>query len=336
MRGITLGYFLRRLGIFFLTIWIAATVIWLIPRLAPGDPITAMVSRMTSQAGYVENADKIIAGWKERFGLNDPLPVQYIRYMGNLVHMDFGFSMAYFPTPVSDIIGLALPWTVGLLLVAVTITFFLGNFLGAIMVWTRTPQLAKYLIPIGMIFTSLPSILAAIFLIYIFAFLLNWFPMNQAYGLGMQPTLSWEFAGSVIQHGILPATSIVIVSFGYWTLGMRGMMITVQGEDYMYLARAKGLRPLYMLYRYMVRNAILPQITAFAITLGTLVSGQILVEYVFGYQGMGTIIYNAILTQDFPVIQGTSFLLILITALAVMIIDLLYPLIDPRISLAGR
>jgi len=332
MSKITLGYFVRRLGIFFLTIWIAASIIWIIPRLAPGDPITAMVSRMMRNAGYVENSDKIIEGWKERFGLNDPLPVQYVRYMGNIVRLDFGYSLAYFPTPVSDIIGLALPWTVGLLLIAVTITFFLGNFLGAIMVWRGTPQLIKYLIPLGMIFTSIPSILAAIFLMYIFAFLLNWFPMLGAYELGLKPGFNLKFIASVIHYGTLPALSIVLVNFGYWALGMRGMMITVEGEDYMLLARAKGLAPFYVLYRYMVRNAILPQITAFAITLGTLVSGQILVEYVFSYQGMGTIIYNAIITQDFPVIQGTSFILIVMTALAVFIIDLIYPLIDPRIS----
>ncbi len=332
MGGITAGYLVRRLLIFFLTIWIAASVIWIIPRVAPGDPISAMIQRMITQSGYVENADKIIEGWKARFGLNDPLPVQYVRYLGNIIHFDFGYSLAYFPTTVNQIVGQALPWTLGLLLVAVTITFFLGNFLGAVMVWRNTPSLFKFLIPVGMIFTSLPSILAAIFLIYIFAFLLKWFPLIGPYDVGMKPNLSLDFIGNVIYHGTLPALSIVLVSFGYWTLGMRGMMITVEGEDYMQLARAKGLSPFYVLYRYMVRNAILPQITAFAITLGTLVSGQILVEYIFSYQGMGTVIYNAILTQDFPVIQGTSFLLILMTALAVLIIDLIYPLIDPRIS----
>jgi peptide/nickel transport system permease protein len=259
-----------------------------------------------------------------------------VRFLGNIIHLDFGPSMANFPTPVSELINQALPWTIGLLLIAVFITFFIGNFLGAIIVWRRTPRLIKYLIPIGMTFTSLPSILAALFLAYIFAFLLNWFPLIGSYDMGMKPVLSIPFILSVIQHGTLPALSIVIVSFGYWTLGMRGMMITVEGEDYMSLARAKGLGPFYMLYRYMVRNAILPQITAFAITLGTLISGQILVEYAFSYQGMGTVIYNAILNQDYPVIEGTTFLLIFITALAVLIIDLLYPLIDPRISYGAK
>jgi peptide/nickel transport system permease protein len=332
MGRLTLGYFLRRLLIFFLTIWVAATLIWVIPRLAPGDPITAMVGRMIRQAGYVENSDVIIEGWKARFGLNDPLHVQYMRYLGNLVRMDFGYSLAFFPTPVSEIIGRALPWTVGLLLIAVSITFVLGNFLGALLAWRQTPRLVKMLIPLGMIFTSIPSILAAIFLLYIFAFFLGWFPLTGAYKAGMTPSWDIEFIKSVIHHGTLPALSIVLVSFGYWALGMRGMMVTVEGEDYMHLARAKGLRPIYVLYRYMVRNAILPQITAFAITLGTLVSGQVLVEYIFTYQGMGSVVFTALRNQDFPVIQGTSFILILMTALAVLIIDLIYPLIDPRIS----
>ena len=336
MGGISRNYLIRRFGVFFLTIWVAATIIWLIPRLAPGDPITAMVDRMIRTAGYVENSDIIIEGWKERFGLNDPLHVQYVRYLGNLARFDFGYSLAYFPANVSEIIGRALPWTIGLLLVAVTITFLLGNFLGAIMVWTKTPQLIKYIIPLGMIFTSVPSILAALFLLYVFSFLLNLFPMLGAYEIGLQPGLNAEFVHSVIKHGTLPALSIILVSFGYWALGMRGMMITVEGEDYMQLANAKGLKPFYILYRYMVRNAILPQITAFAITLGTLVSGQILVEYIFAYQGMGTVIYDAITNQDFPVIQGTSFILIMMTALAVLIIDLIYPLIDPRISYGDK
>lgn len=337
MRGITLGYFLRRLGIFFLTIWIAATIIWLIPHLAPGDPISAMVQRMVSRSGFVENSAEIIAAWKEKFGLNDPLPVQYLRFLGNIVHLDFGYSMNNFPITVSELIGEYLPWTMGLLVVAVTITFLLGNFLGAIMVWRKTPRLITMLIPVGMLMTSLPSILAALFLTYVFAFLLNWFPLQYAYDASsVQPGLTPQFIGSVLQHGFLPALSIVVVSFGYWTLGMRGMMITVEGEDYMSLARAKGLKPFYLLYRYMVRNAILPQITAFAITLGTLVSGQTLVEYAFSYQGMGQLIYTAILNQDYPVIEGATFILIFMTALAVLIIDLIYPLIDPRISYGGK
>jgi peptide/nickel transport system permease protein len=192
------------------------------------------------------------------------------------------------------------------------------------------------MIPLSMIFTSVPSVLAALLLVYVFGFLLGWFPITNAFGRGMVPTFTLEFIGSVIYHGFLPAMSLVIVSFGYWVLGMRGMMVTIEGEDYMILAQAKGLKPFYVLYRYMIRNAMLPQMTALAVSVGTLVGGAILVEVIFVYNGMGTLVYSAIRNADYAVIQGTSFVLILTSALAVLLIDLTYPLIDPRISLEGR
>ena len=295
-----------------------------------------MVAGMSSAGGFVEDSEAIIEGWRERFGLDDPLGIQYLKYLGNLVSFDFGLSVSNFPTPVSSIIVGALPWTIGLLLLAMTLTFLIGNILGAIMVWTKTPGLIKAIIPLGMVFTSIPAILAGLFLLYIFAFATGLFPTGNSYAFDVTPGFNLEFILSVIKHGTLPALSIILVSFGYWVLGMRGMMITVQGEDYMQLANAKGLNPYYVLYRYMIRNAILPQITAFAITLGTLVSGQILVEYVFQYRGMGRVIYEAILARDFAVIQGGSFIIILMTALAVLVVDLIYPLIDPRISHGGE
>jgi len=319
-----------------LTIWLSASIIFIIPRLAPGDPISAMVSRISQQSGTVEGADDMVRVWREKFGLDDPLPVQYVRYLGNLLTLDFGYSMYAFPTSVGELIGRALPWTIGLLSVALVLTFFIGNFLGAILAWRRTPGLVKIIIPFSMIFTAIPSILAALFLVYIFGFILDIFPYRGSYARGLTPGLNSEFILSVIEHGTLPALAIILVSFGYWTLGMRGMMITVEGEDYMQLAQAKGLRPFYVLYRYMIRNAILPQVTALAISMGTLVSGQILVEYIFTYRGMGSVIITAIRNQDFALIQGAAFVTILATAIAVLIIDLIYPLIDPRISLQGR
>jgi peptide/nickel transport system permease protein len=336
MNRIPTIYFLRRFGIFLLTIWVSATIIWIIPRLSPTDPIAVMVAGMSSEGTFVEDSEAIIESWRERFGLNDPVPIQYLKYLRNLITLDFGYSVANFPSTVSSIIGEALPWTLGLLVVALFITFFFGNFIGAIMVWTKTPQLIKVLIPLGLVFTSIPSILAGLLLLYLFAFTLDWFPTTNSYAFGTTPGLNFEFIFSVIRHGTLPALSIVLVSFGYWALGMRGMMITVEGEDYMNLAKAKGLNPFYILYRYMIRNAILPQVTALALRVGTLVSGVILVEYVFQYRGTGRVIYEAILARDFAVIQGVSFIIIMMTALSVLVIDLIYPLIDPRISPEGR
>ena len=336
MGGISLNYLVRRLLVFFLTLWVAATLIFIIPRLAPGDPISAMVARLSYQAGFVENADLIIEGWKERFGLNDPVYVQYVRYLGNLLRFDMGYAMARFPSEVSQLVGRALPWTIGLVGVATLIFFTVGNLCGALLAWRKTPKLVKVMIPMSMMFTSIPPLLAGLLLVYIFGFLIPIFPQGYAYHPSQRPELTLEFIANVLHHGFLPAMSIVLVTFGYWALGMRGMMVTIEGEDYMILAQAKGLKPFYVLYRYMIRNAMLPQMTALAVSIGTLVGGSVLVEVIFNYNGMGTLIFTAIREQDFNLIQGTSFILILTSALAVLIIDLSYPLIDPRISLEGR
>ena len=336
MGGISLNYLLRRLLVFFLTLWVAATLIFIIPRLAPGDPITAMVARMGQQIGFVENADLIIDAWRERFGLDDPIYVQYFRFMGNTLRMDLGYSLANFPATVSELVGRALPWTIGLVGISTAIFFIVGNLFGALLAWRKTPRLVKILIPMSMIFTSIPPLLAGLLLVYVFGFLIPIFPKQAAYARGAVPEFTLEFFSSVLYHGFLPAMSIVLVTFGYWALGMRGMMVTIEGEDYMILAQAKGLKPFYVLYRYMIRNAILPQMTALAVSVGTLVGGAVLVEVIFNYNGMGSLIFSAIRNQDFGLIQGTSFILIVTSALAVLIIDLSYPLIDPRISLEGR
>ncbi len=336
MGSISLNYLLRRLMVFFLTIWVAATLIFIIPRLAPGDPIGAMIARMSRQEGFVENADLIIEAWRKRFGLDDPLYLQYFRFLGNTLRLDLGYSLANFPAKVSELVGRALPWTIGLVGIATAIFFTVGNLCGALLAWKPTPKLVRFLIPISMSFTSVPPALLSLLLVYIFGFKIPLFPLVGAYARGMTPELSPEFIGSVLYHGFLPAMSIVLATFGFWALGMRGMMVTIEGEDYMILAQAKGLKSFYVLYRYMIRNAILPQMTALAVSIGTLVSGSVLVEIMFTYNGMGNLIYSGINTQDFGLIQGTSFILIVTSALAVLIIDLTYPLIDPRISLEGR
>ena len=336
MAGLSLNYLLRRLMVFFLTIWVAATVIFIIPRLAPGDPIGAMIARMSQTEGFVENADIIIEAWRKRFGLDDPLHVQYLRFLGNTLRLDLGYSLGNFPATVSELVGRALPWTIGLVGIATVIFFTVGNLCGALLAWRKTPKWMKVLIPISMSFTSVPPALFSLLLVYIFGFLIPIFPIVGAYGRGMVPDFSLEFFGSVLYHGFLPAMSIVLVTFGFWALGMRGMMVTIEGEDYMILAQAKGLKPFYVLYRYMIRNAILPQMTALAVSIGTLINGSVLVEIMFTYNGMGSLIYSGIRNQDFGLIQGTSFILIVTSALAVLIIDLSYPLIDPRISLEGR
>ncbi len=336
MARIPSRYLVNRLVTLVLTVWIAATLIWIIPRLSPVDPAEIMLGRMAAAAGAVANSEAILAGLQERFGLNDPLWLQYVKYVRNVVVFDFGLSTATFPTPVASLIARALPWTLGLMILSVVITFFIGNALGALMVWDRSPKLVRVAIPAAMVLTSIPPILSGLLLMWVFAAKLRWFPLTGSYGLLVEPGWNWAFVQSVIHHGFLPALAIVIVTFGFWALGMRGLMITVQGEDYTRLAEAKGLRPRYILYRYMIRNAILPQITAFALKVGLLVAGQVLVERIFAYNGMGKLLYDAILDQDFPVIQGVSYVIILMTAVSVFLVDLAYPFIDPRIRHEAR
>ena len=331
MGRIPLSYLGNRFLTLFLTVFIAATLIWIIPRLSPINPVDVMLGRMAAGGGSVENSGAILEQLTSRFGLDDPWYVQYWLYITNTLTFDFGISTASFPTPVAGMIAVAMPWTIGLMLISLVITFIIGNLLGAWMVWEHTPRVWKVAIPAAMVFTSIPPILSGLLLMYVFSTQLGWFPLNGAYGLNVEPEWSFEFLSSVLYHGFLPAMSIVVVTFGFWALGMRGLMITVQGEDYTVLAKAKGLRKRYILYRYMIRNAILPQITAFALKIGMLVAGQVLVERIFDYNGMGKLLYDAILDQDFPVIQGVSFVIILMTAVAVFLVDLIYPLIDPRI-----
>ena len=333
MGGITPGYILRRLGMFVFTIWLGATIIFFIPRLAPGDPVSAMLSRMINQSGYIENAAEIIERWRVRFGLDAPLYIQYLRYLRNIATFDLGYSLASFPSQVDAMIARALPWTVGLLTMAVAISFVVGNTIGALLGWNRTPGWVKALLPASMIFTSIPFFMLGILLIYLFVFQLHLLPTpSGGFNSRYNPGLNLDFVRSVIRYGTLPALSIVITSMGFWALGMRGMMITNEGEDYMILAQAKGLRPNRVFWRYGVRNSILPQITALALSIGGIVGGSTLVEYIFAYPGVGYLLYQGIVNNDYTLIQGIVFLLIVCTATAVLILDLLYPLVDPRIT----
>jgi peptide/nickel transport system permease protein len=226
----------------------------------------------------------------------------------------------------------AMPWTIGLLSMATLLSFVIGNTVGALMAWDRTPGLLRTLLPTTLIFTSIPFFMLGILLIYVFAFGLGWLPPSGAYGRGLTQGFNLEFMTSVAYHAILPAMAIVITSMGLWAIGMRGMMITTAGEDYMILAEAKGLSPSRVFWLYGVRNSILPQVTALALTLGAIVGGSLLVEYIFAYPGVGYLLYQGIVTSDYTLIQGIVFMLIFVTATAVLILDLLYPLIDPRIT----
>jgi peptide/nickel transport system permease protein len=240
--------------------------------------------------------------------------------------------LAQYPAKALTLIAAALPWTIGLLLVATILAFTLGTMLGALMAWPKSPRAFNYLIAPLLTLSSIPYYLLGLVLVYLFSISQRIFPLSGGYTTGTVPSLSLPFLVDVAHHAILPALSIVLAAVGFWALGMRGMMVTTEGEDYMVMAEAKGLPDRWIFFRYALRNAILPQFTSLAIALGAVVSGSVLVEVVFGLPGIGTLLYKSITGSDFFVIYGIVFIIILAIALATLIIDLVYPLLDPRIS----
>jgi peptide/nickel transport system permease protein len=328
------GHLVRRLALFLIVLWAAATFNFLVPRLAPNrDPIQERLMQMAAQGGYQQQGiAEMVKAYKAKFGLDRPLWVQYLNYLGDMVRFDFGPSMALYPTKVADLILNAIPWTIGLLTVATLLAFLIGTLFGSIIAWPRSPRVFKYLLSPLMAMSAIPYYLFGLVLVYIFAVGLKLFPIAGGYSTGTAPSATPSFILNVLHHSVLPAFSIVISAIGFWALGMRGMMVTVQGEGYMFLAEANGLKPRNIFYRYALRNAILPQFTALALSLGFIVSGSILVEVIFTYPGIGSVLYRAISTADYFTIYGVVFIIILSIGLATLIIDLVYPLLDPRIS----
>ncbi len=332
MRGLNLDYVLRRVGMFLFVVFVAATINFLIPRLAPGNPIGAITSRMQQASSGIENGQAMFEAYRERFGLNDPLYVQYFNYLRNTLRLDLGYSLSAFPAGVWEVIQPSIMWTIGLITVSVFITFVLGVAAGALLAWKGTPRLVKLVIPISMVFAVLPYYLLALLLLYALAYTTSLFPMGGAYNSTIAPALTWEFVRSMAHHAVLPALSIILSSLGLWALTMRALMVNTTGEDYMLLAKAKGLPNRRILWWYAVRNAIPPQLTHLAIALGGVVSGSILVEIIFAYPGLGYLLYMSIVNSDYTVIQGITLMLAVSVGLAVLIIDLIYPRLDPRVT----
>ncbi len=246
--------------------------------------------------------------------------------------LDFNYSITNYPQRVSDMIVRAMPWTLFLLTTTTLISWVVGTLLGAFMGWPRAPKFLSFLLPPLLSLSAIPFFLLGLILIYLFAFHWRIFPLFGGYSLGPFPTLTPAFLRDALYHSILPALSIILVSLGGWALGMRAMMITTRGEDFVTYADAKGLKGRTIFLNYAIRNALLPQATALALVLGQLVSGAVLVEVVFRIRASATLLYQGIRSSDFYVVQGIIFVLILSIGLVTLILDLIYPLLDPRIT----
>jgi len=326
-----LRYLAQRLLSFGGVVLVALLINFIIPRIMPGDPITTIIMRLSFQ-GAMYGTEELVEEYKRMFGLDKDWFTQFICYLRELLHGNLGYSIVNFPTKVSDMIAKALPWTIGLLSVTTVISWALGSVIGAIAGWKgEKSKFWGYLAPIALVFQIIPYFMLAIILVFLFAYLIQIFPMSGAYSVGRIPTMSLDFILDVIWHSILPALSIIISSLGWWFLSMRSMIIMTKGEDYILMAEAKGLPEREILWRYAFRNALLPQVTGLALALGNIVSGALLTEIVFAYPGMGWLLYNAIVNVDYPVIQGVVLIIVLSVCTATFIIDVIYPLIDPRV-----
>ena len=329
------SYLGERLVIFVATVVISVTVVFFVPRLVPGDPLGAIFVNFASVGGNM-GSEALVAEYRERFGMDKSLGEQYLSYLRELARGNLGYSIASFPTRVSYLLGQAVPWTVGLLGLTTLISWVLGSLLGAVVGWTGgRSRFLQALVPIALVLYTTPYYILAIVLIFALAYLWPIFPLSGAYSAGAQPEFTLEFVGDVIRHGTLPALSIVLVSLGWWFLSMRSLIISERGQDYILWAEAKGLPRRRIFWAYAFRNALLPQTTGLALSLGHIVGGALITEAIFAYPGLGWLIYNAIKSLDFPVIQGSVLLLIVAVAVANFVMDLTYPLIDPRIRFGG-
>ncbi len=324
---------IRRFLFYIFAVWVAITIDFFIPRLAPGDPVAALVGKMSTK-GYV--TPQMQQTLSAMFGLNtnDPLWLQYFRYLGNLLHGNFGNSIQYFPTPVMTIIGQDIGWSIMLGGVAVIISFILGCLLGIIAAWKRGSALDTSLSPAMNFLSAIPYFWLALLTLYVFAYLLNWFPLSGGYdSADIDPGWTFDFIGSAIQHTFLPALTLVIASLAGWMLTMRNSMITTLSEDYVLMAKAKGLSEKRIMFRYAARNAVLPNITGFAIAIGAIVGGQLLTEMVFSFPGIGYALLQAVNQQDYAMIQSIFLIITLAVLGANFLADMLYAFLDPRVRI---
>lgn len=336
-RRVWLRFFLRRFAIFLLTIFGSFTVAFLFFHLIPGDPIGALLASLQQSYGGNNTASaEMIAAYRTTFGLDLPLHEQYIRYITNVVfHLDLGPSLISFPTHSQELIARALPWTIGLLGLAVLISWGLGLILGGILGWQRNLPGAKILTTAAIGFAQIPQYIVAIILVFLFAYFLHWLPSRDAYPANVSPGLTSEFVTGVLKHGILPALSIVIVAISGWMLSTRSLIVSILGEDYLLYAQAKGLPPRNIFLHYALRNALLPQLTGLAISLGFIVNGALLVETLFNYPGLGSLLTRAVGILDYNTMQGIVLISIISVLTANFLLDLIIPRIDPRVRIGG-
>ncbi len=318
---------LRRLAFFALTLWVALTLNFLLPRLMPGNPAVAMISKF--KGGVSPEALKTL---ETQFGVNSPqsLVSQYLSYLGNMASGRFGTSLSEYPASVGHIVLNAIPWTLGLVGLTTILAFVLGTGIGIAGAWRRGGPLDSIMPPVFVVTSVIPYFWLGLVMILVFGVQLKWLPYFFSYDYALTPTFSFAFIGNVIEHALLPAATLLVTTIGTWILTMRNTMITTLAEDYVRMARAKGLSSRRIMLDYAARNAILPNLTGFAMSLGFVLGGAILIEFVFNYQGVGYWLLNAVNNEDYPLMQALFLLITLAVLLAILAADIATAVLDPR------
>jgi peptide/nickel transport system permease protein len=327
------GYLIPRLIQYLLVIFLGITAVFFIPRLLPNDPVTRTISELRARGSYLDpgTLDSIIADLTELYGLEGSMSEQYFAFWKRLFRADFGVSFFQFPTPVSQLIQTSLPWTAGLLLSTTVISWTIGNIIGGLAGYFSRKGWSRTLDTVTMIIRPLPYYIFAFALLLLFAYVVRWFPVSGGTTIGRQPAFNWPFLKDVLWHSILPALSLVILGGAIWFQTMKLIVQNVNSENFVQYAKLGGVKENKIVTRYVIRNAMLPQITALALALGQIFSGALITEIVFSYPGLGGLLYNAIVTGDYNLIMGITVISILAITTTILIIDLLYPLFDPRV-----
>jgi ABC-type dipeptide/oligopeptide/nickel transport systems, permease components len=323
-------YILRQIGLYLLAAWASLTLNFILPRMMPGDPVTALIGRMHGRLTANE-----IEAIRQAYGFTSgPIIDQYFQYVSHALRGDFGISISAYPAKVSTIIATGFMWTVLLGVVTLLISFVVGTALGVLIAWKRNGFLDSTLPGLTGFIGSFPYFWLAMVALYFMGFKLGWFPMAHAYDDYLSPGFNWEYISSVISHMVLPAGTIILVSVGGWMMGMRSTMISVLNEDYITMAEAKGLSQRTVMFRYAMRNAILPNITQFGMSIGFILAGQLLTEMVFSYPGLGFYLVRSVTTLDYPLMQALFLMITFAVLVANFLVDILYVQLDPRVRVS--
>ena len=325
-------FILRRGGFFLLTLWAAVTLNFFLPRLMPGNPAIAMMGKFHGRL-----SPQGLVAMENLFGVNTKtsLPVQYLHYLGDIATGNFGTSLYFYPSSVSRVVLDAIPWTLGLVGVTTILAFVLGTGIGIISAWRHGNWLDGIVPPVFVITSAIPYFWVGMMFILIFGIKLQWLPYTFGFDPTLTPGLNGAFIGNVLSHAVLPALALLLTTIGTWILTMRNNMVTTLAEDYVRMARAKGLPNRRVMLDYAARNAILPNLTGFAMSLGFVVGGAILIEYVFDYPVVGYMLLQAVQNEDYPLMQALFLLITVAVLVAILLADILTAIFDPRTRSAG-